>query len=34
MTNVSVEIVPVAGHGSVMERPEIVNPRIAAFLRD
>jgi pimeloyl-ACP methyl ester carboxylesterase len=32
--NASVEIVPNAGHMLVMERPEIVNPGIAAFLRD
>jgi pimeloyl-ACP methyl ester carboxylesterase len=34
LRNVSVEIVPDAGHMLVMERPEIVNPRIAAFLRN
>lgn len=33
MKNATVEIVPHAGHLVVMECPEIVNPRIAAFLR-
>jgi len=32
--DISVEIVPNAGHMLVMERPEVVSPRIAAFLRD
>jgi pimeloyl-ACP methyl ester carboxylesterase len=34
VSNASVEIVPNAGHMLVMERPEMVNPGIAAFLRD
>ncbi len=34
VSNAAVEIVPNAGHMLVMERPEIVNPGIAAFLRD
>lgn len=33
VSNAAVEIVPNAGHMLVMERPEIVNPGIAAFLR-
>jgi pimeloyl-ACP methyl ester carboxylesterase len=32
--NASIEIVPNAGHMLVMERPETVNPGLAAFLRD
>jgi pimeloyl-ACP methyl ester carboxylesterase len=34
VANATVEIVPNAGHMLVMERPELVNPGIAAFLRD
>jgi len=34
VSNAVVDIVPNAGHMLVMERPKIVNPAVAAFLRD